>query len=113
MSLVGGSPFDLSSRMNNQQLFNRTPSISTPPTQNGRLPKISPLIPSNTESQSPTMVTGTDNDAGVTSRGSTSIISVSKTISVSNSLQERLRPSMFEYHPIGNNLSKDVPQYLK
>ena len=55
--------------MNNQQLFNRTPSISTPPTQNGRLPKISsPLIPSNTESQSPTMVTGTDNDAGVTSR---------------------------------------------
>ena len=69
--------------MNNQQLFNRTPSISTPPTQNGRLPKISsPLIPSNTESQSPRMVTGTDNDAGVTSRGSTSIISVSKTISV-------------------------------
>lgn len=110
VSLVGGSPFDLSSRMNNQQLFNRTPSISTPPTQNGRLPKISsPLIPSNTESQSPTMVTGTDNDASITSRGSTSIISVSKKPSVfSNSLQERLRPSMFEYHPIGNNLSKDV-----
>ena len=110
VSLVGGSPFDLSSRMNNQQLFNRTPSISTPPTQNGRLPKISsPLIPSNTESQSPTMVTGTDNDVGVTSKGSTSIISVSKKPSVfSNSLQERLRPSMFEYHPIGNNLSKDV-----